>query len=183
MALGIVQRETPLGEKQSKRSIYLLKDSMFRFWYRFVPQHTSMIQNGMGELVCRRMERELPDFMGQVFERIALEWLWRENQNGRLPIIFEEAGRWWGNDPRKKAQTEIDILAQNSERERIFCECKWQNEPMENDVLDVLSKRSGLFPSKEKYLFLFTKRTFSDRLLRKAHSMHYVRLISFSEML
>lgn len=179
IALGIIERETPLGEKQSKRSIYLLKDSMFRFWYRFVPQHYSMIQNGMGELVYRRIEKKLPDFMGQVFERISLEWLWRENKSGRLPFLFEDAGRWWGNNPRKKRQTEIDILAQNSDREMMFCECKWRNEPMESDVLDRLIERSELFPAKKKCFLLFTKRAFSERLLRKAEQMKDVRLVCF----
>lgn len=183
ISLGIVERETPLGEKQSRRSIYLLRDGMFRFWYRFIPQHYSMIQNNMGDMVCRRIEKQLPDFMGQVFERIALEWLWRENRNGRLPILFEEAGRWWGNDPRKKKQTEIDILAQNGDHEMLFCECKWRNEPMDSDVLDTLIERSELFPAQEKYLMLFTKRTFSDRLLRKAEAAPHVRLVCYPDMM
>ena len=137
----------------------------------------------MGDMVCRRIEKQLPDFMGQVFERIALEWLWRENRNGRLPILFEEAGRWWGNDPRKKKQTEIDILAQNGDHEMLFCECKWRNEPMDSDVLDTLIERSELFPAQEKYLMLFTKRTFSDRLLRKAEAAPHVRLVCFPDMM
>ncbi len=183
MALGIVQRETPLGEKQSKRSIYLLQDSLFRFWYRFVPQHYSMIQNGMGEAVYQRIEKDLPVFMGQVFERICLDWLWRKNRAGRLPLLFEEVGRWWGTDPRQKRQTEIDILAQNSAHEMLFCECKWRNEPLDSDVLDLLIARSELFPAQKKYYILFAKSSFSARCQRKAATMANIRLVTFNQMM
>ncbi|MDY3296845.1 ATP-binding protein [Selenomonas sp.] len=183
IALGIVKRETPLGEKQSKRSIYLLKDHIFRFWYRFVPNHYSMIQNGMGETVYQRIEKDLPDFMGQVFEQICMEWLWRENRNGHLPFLFEEAGRWWGNDARKKQPTEIDIIAQNADKEMLFCECKWRNEPLDGNVLDLLIERSMLFSATKKHYIAFSKRTFSERCVRNASALQNVQLVSFSEML
>ena len=37
ISLGIVQKETPYGEKASRKSIYVIDDNMFRFWFRFVP--------------------------------------------------------------------------------------------------------------------------------------------------
>ena len=43
VSLGIVQKEIPYGEKASKKSIYSIDDNMFRFWYRFVLENTSMI--------------------------------------------------------------------------------------------------------------------------------------------
>ena len=51
VALGIVQKETPYGEKASKKSIYSIDDNMFRFWYRFVPENASMIARGAADLV------------------------------------------------------------------------------------------------------------------------------------
>lgn len=41
LALGIVKRETPYGEKISRKSIYTISDNMFRFWYRFIPANIS----------------------------------------------------------------------------------------------------------------------------------------------
>ena len=41
--LGIVQKETPYGEKASRKSIYRIDDNMFRFWFRFVPENSSII--------------------------------------------------------------------------------------------------------------------------------------------
>lgn len=44
--LGIVQKETPYGEKASRKSVYSIEDNMFRFWYRFVFENNSIIARG-----------------------------------------------------------------------------------------------------------------------------------------
>ena len=44
--LGIVKKETPITEKTGKKTIYLLADNFFRFWYRFVPVNMSAIDSG-----------------------------------------------------------------------------------------------------------------------------------------
>lgn len=43
ISLGIVQKETPYGEKASRRSLYSIEDNMFRFWHRFVLENNSLI--------------------------------------------------------------------------------------------------------------------------------------------
>lgn len=40
--LGIIKRETPYGEKTSKKTIYSIEDNMFYFWYRFVLENSSV---------------------------------------------------------------------------------------------------------------------------------------------
>ena len=137
----------------------------------------------MGDLVYQRIEPYLSDFMGQVFEKICLEWLWQKNRQGTLPIVFDEAGRWWGTDPRSRKQTEIDILAQNAEGEKLFCECKWRNEELDADILDLLLQRGDLFSARRKEYILFTKRDFSERCKRKAKAFPQVHLISYQDML
>lgn len=44
--LGIVKKETPITEKTGKKTIYLLADNFFRFWYRFVSVNMSAIDSG-----------------------------------------------------------------------------------------------------------------------------------------
>ena len=34
ISLGIIKKETPYGEKASRKAIYTIADNMFRFWYR-----------------------------------------------------------------------------------------------------------------------------------------------------
>ena len=77
VALGIVQKETPYGEKASKKAIYSIDDNMFRFWYRFVPENASMISRGAADLVYKRIEPYLSDYMGKIFEEICTQYLWK----------------------------------------------------------------------------------------------------------
>lgn len=107
--LGIVQKETPYGEKASRKSIYTIDDNMFRFWFRFVPENSSIIARGAADLAYKRIEPHLPDYMGKVFEEICKQYLWRLLLNGESPVEFKDLGRWWGNDPVTRTQTEIDI--------------------------------------------------------------------------
>ena len=74
--LGIVKKETPYGEKTSRKSIYSIEDNMFRFWYRFVPNNNSVIMRGAADIVYRRIEPQLSEYMGAVFEEICKQYLW-----------------------------------------------------------------------------------------------------------
>ncbi len=52
-----------------------IEDIMFRFWYRFVPENTSLIARGAAELVYKRIEPQLSVYMGKVFEEICKQYL------------------------------------------------------------------------------------------------------------
>ena len=67
VALGIVRKEVPYGEKSTKKTIYSIEDNMFRFWYRFVPENSSIISRGAVELAYSRIAPYLSDYMGAVF--------------------------------------------------------------------------------------------------------------------
>ncbi len=179
--LGIVCKETPVTEKIGKKTIYTLNDSMFRFWYAYVLPGISLIAVGLGEIFYEeRVKNHLTHFMGHVFERISKDYLFLCLGKGQLPVFFTDIGRWWGNDPRQKAQTEIDILAA-SENAAIFAECKWRNEPVPLSVLEALKYRSELFPEKKPYLYLFSKSDFSEACKERAKELS-ASLITFAEM-
>lgn len=54
--LGIIKKETPYGEKASKKTIYSIEDNMFYFWYRFVLKNSAVIARGAADLVYKRIE-------------------------------------------------------------------------------------------------------------------------------
>lgn len=78
----------------------------------------------MIDLVCARIMEQFSQYMGSVFEEICKQRLWRQNRQGLLPLTFLSHGRWWGSDPRKKIEAEIDIVASDDERNLLYCECK-----------------------------------------------------------
>lgn len=183
MALGLVQKETPYGEKVSRKSIYAIDDNMFRFWYRFVPENSSMISRGAADLVYKRIEPHLLDYMGKVFEEICRQYLWKLLLSGESPVQFKDLGRWWGTDPSTRSQTEIDIMGEQDKDTALFGECKWTNKKVDAGVLETLIRRSKMFRYREVYLYLFAKNGFTKGCMEAAGRMGNVTLVQYRELL
>lgn len=181
MALGLIQRETPYGEKEGRKSLYVISDNLFRFWYRFVPGNISALQNDMAETVYDIIEKKFPLYMGMVFEDVCGQYLWQMNRQGKLPFVFTGLGRWWGANPSTREQEEIDIVASDG-KNALICECKWRNKEVEKEVLDRLVLRSSLLFYQQKYLYLFSKAGFSDACVKAAKDQGNVTLVTFQEM-
>lgn len=182
LALGIVRRETPYGEKISRKSIYSIDDNMFRFWYRFIPHNLSLIARGAQDVAYQRIEPYFSDYMGKIFEQICQEYLWQQLLNGDSPVNFAELGRWWGNDKALRKQTEIDIMAEQDKDMALFGECKWTNEKVDVGVLELLHYRSQLFTYKKTILYLFAKSGFTQGCEELAQKMGNVRLVTYAEI-
>lgn len=183
ISLGIVQKETPYGEKTSRKSLYSIEDNLFRFWHRFVLENNSLIARGAVDLVYQRIAPQLSDYMGKVFEEICKQYLWKLLLEGSAPIEFTSLGRWWGNDPTQKAQAEIDILGEQDKEIALFGECKWTNEKVDLGVLEMLVHRSRLFPYKKVHYFLFSKSGFTRDCGEKANELGNVTLVKYGDML
>ena len=181
--LGIIRRELPvLSKPNAKNSIYRLNDGMFRFWYRFVYKNFSKIQLDKGEEVYNRMEDQIPVYMGEIFEDICKQYMHRENAGGNLVFNFQDIGRWWGTNPLKREQQEIDLLAVDETGTRaIFAECKWTNEKMPESVVDELMEKAKMFKNyNEKYFYLFSKSGFTPACQKRTGEQ--IRLIGFKDM-
>ena len=180
--LGIVQKETPYGEKASRKSVYSIEDNMFRFWHRFVLENNSVIARGATDLVYKRIEPQLSDYMGKVFEDICKQYLWKRLLAGECPVEFTSLGRWWGNDPIEKSQAEIDIIGEQDKTTALFGECKWTNEKVDLGVLETLVKHSRLFSYKKIYYYLFSKSGFTKGCIDEAKKMGNVTLVGYAEI-
>ena len=182
IALGIVKKESPYGEKSSRKTIYSIEDNMFRFWYRFVPENTSIISRGATDLAYRRISSELPSYMGGVFEDICRQYLWELLLEGKCAVNFSDIGRWWGTNPKTRSQEEIDIIGADKDT-ALFGECKWTNEKADLGVLETLVERSSLFSYKKMYYYLFAKTGFTRGCTERADEMGNVTLVSYEDML
>jgi len=181
ISIGIVKKEHPFREERSKKTIYVLDDGMFRFWYRFVPDNIALIQRSEANLAYEQIAPQISAYMGSVFEEICKQYLWIQNIAKQTPFMFTDAGRWWGNNKKKKAECEIDIIAANKD-DAIFAECKWTNEHVGTDIMDTLIERSGLFGYSNKYYYLFAKTGFTDGAKAKADLVKNITLISYHNL-
>lgn len=182
ISLGIVQKETPYGEKASKKSLYSIEDNMFRFWYRFVFENNSIIARGAVDLAYKRIEPQLTDYMGKVFEEICKQYLWKQLLSGKCPVEFHSLARWWGNNPKEKHQEEIDIMGEQDKNLALFAECKWTNEKVDLWVLETLIKRSKLFAYKNSHYYLFSKSGFTKGCEDKARETGNVTLVTYQDI-
>ncbi|MBT9776861.1 AAA family ATPase [Clostridium sp. MCC353] len=182
LTLGLIRKETPYGEKASRKSIYSIDDNMFRFWYKFIPENNSIIARGAADLAYKRIEPYLSDYMGKVFEEICMQYLWNLLLKGQSPIEFRDLGRWWGTDPLTRSQTEIDIMGEQDKNTALFGECKWTNEKIDTGILETLLRRSQMFHYENTHLYLFAKCGFTKGCVDKAASINNVSLVTYRDI-
>ncbi len=111
LRLGFIERQVSiLGSP--KKGIYLIKDSVFDFWFNFVFKHREEIERG----TFRLSDREKTIYVGKKFESFVRTEIFQF----LLPFRFEKIGRWWHKGE------EIDIVALNDKKKQIaFFEVKW----------------------------------------------------------
>lgn len=182
ITLGIIKKEAPYGEKSSRKTIYSIEDNMFRFWYRFVPENTSIISRGAADLAYKRISPALSSYMGGIFEDICKQYLWKLLLAGKCAVNFNSLGRWWGTNPKTKSQEEIDIMGVDKDS-ALFGECKWTNEKIDLGVLEALTQRSTLFRCQKPYFYLFAKTGFTTGCITQAAKLGNVALVSYEDML
>lgn len=180
--LGIIEKELPAGTAgKSRKSIYGIKDGMFRFWYKFIPENNILVQRNMPEAAWTNIQPHINEYMGKVFENICADYLLENYTN--LPVQFQNFGRWWGNNPKMKREEEIDIVAANNDK-AILCECKWRNEKTDKDVLETLLERRKLLPwFNECYYYIFSKSGFTAACQQLANENDKVKLVTYKDMI
>ncbi|MDR0220180.1 MAG: ATP-binding protein [Lachnospiraceae bacterium] len=184
MALGLVKKEVPVTDKaDSKKTIYLLDDQMFVFWYRFVWPDTSRIAAGLGATVCQEVfDGPLADYVGRAFEKCAMQYMWRQLQVGALPFSFQKIGRWWGSNRLEKREEEIDFIALAKDS-AIFGECKWRNQLLDEGALNALIRKAELLPTfNNRRYYLFSKSGFTTEVKARAKKEGNIVLVSLEEM-
>ncbi|MCL2187093.1 MAG: ATP-binding protein [Treponema sp.] len=181
MSLGLVTKEKPMGEKSGTKSLYILNDNMFKFWFRYVQDNLSLISKGMGKKAAAGIWTEINSFMGRTFESVCIQYMW-DNYDA-LPIQPKDIGRWWGSNPKEKQEEEIDILAADGGK-AVFGECKFKNTKTGIDDLENLKRKSELLSRyTTKYYYLFSKSGFTEQLKKTAKESGNVMLVGLGDLL
>jgi AAA+ ATPase superfamily predicted ATPase len=188
ISLGIMRKETALTEeKNKKKTLYRLTDTMFVFWYRYILGNEFAIRTRDTEsLYDNDIEPDLNRFMGNIFETMCGEYLAKENsrKESGLPFKIRQMGRWWGTNPLTKSEEEIDIIGINEKSSSaLFCECKFRNDLADVQILNALIEKARRWPAyKHQYFMLFSKSGFTRGLEAAAGKAENVRLIGLKNM-
>ena len=182
MDLGILKKETPITEKSGKKTIYVIDDNFFRFWYRFVPRNMSVISAGRMRLVYEQaVKRFYPDYMGLVFEKMCQEYLLRYAKD--LPILLSNVGQWWGTDSKTRKEEQIDIVGVPVDgNEYLIGSCKYRNEKIGIEELELLRRYASVFRKNGIFhYFIFSKGGFTQALL-EAEMQGEVTLLTLEDL-
>ena len=166
ISVGLVEKKKCItDETNKKKTQYVLKDSMFRFWYKFIPGAVSVIEMGEGELYYRNLVKPLlHSFMGSVFEDMCRYFTLRKGIAGEFGCFITSVGTWWGMENIKDAtgkiraqSTDIDVVGiAEKEKKAVIGECKFKNEKIDKGIFETLLGRAGLISGKykiTKYIF------------------------------
>nr|WP_278251019.1 DUF234 domain-containing protein [Bifidobacterium imperatoris] len=114
------------------------------------------------------------------------QWLMRRNSLGKLPFIATQFGKWWGNDPIAREQTDIDVIAaEPQEKNILFDECKWRNTFNETEAIERLHRRADLvrgYPAENARFMLFTKLPVSEVTRKRYQEDDSMTFISASNL-
>lgn len=119
LLLEIVDYETPvLAPPKTKKRLYYIKDNYFNFWFRYIHPNRDLVESGRSRDLLHTVMADYPNYMGQIFERIATSFLACAS-----PFRPRRIGRHWWKNPRGEAR-EIDVLAVG-DNAYLLAEVKW----------------------------------------------------------
>ena len=164
--VGLVEKKKCItDEKNKKKTQYVLKDYMFKFWYEFIPKATSVIEMGQGEVYYHKIVKPvLHSFMGSVFEEMCRYYTLKQGIAGQYGCFVTTVGTWWGvenikdkNGDTRTQSAEIDVVAlSETDKKAVIGECKFKNEKIDKGIYETLLRRGKLLSSKykiTKYIF------------------------------
>ena len=180
ISLDLIDKISPYGEKTKKKTLYKLKDNMFKFYYAFVLDNVSNIERDFSDMVYEYIKTNLDNYMGKIFEQICMSFLWKAKKDNK--ISFVDIGQWWGTNKTTRKEVEIDIMGKIDKDSILVCECKWSNELVPLSVYESLYEKSKLFHYKNKEYYIFAKKGFTSALLKKSKDLKNIHLISYADM-
>ncbi|MCI6756038.1 MAG: ATP-binding protein [Lachnospiraceae bacterium] len=160
----ITKKKCITEEKNRKKTQYVLKDQMFRFWYAFIPKATSIIEIGQGDLYFDRVVKpQIHNYMGSVFEEMCRYYTLKEGICGAFGNTLTEVGTWWGTEillrgsEKVQQSADIDVVGISElDKTAVLGECKFKKEKIDKNVYDTLLRRSAVIGGKYRIIrFLF----------------------------
>ena len=158
--VGLAEKKKCITEeKNKKKTQYVLKDHMFKFWYEFIPKAHSVIEMGQGEVYYEKVVKpRLHSYMGSVFEEMCRYFTLEQGIQGRFDSFLTQVGTWWGvetiekqNGEKVQQSADIDVVAISEiDKTAVAGECKFKKEKIDKGVFDTLLRRAKIISGKYK---------------------------------
>ena len=164
---------------QSRRGQYVLKDALFRFWFRFVYGQGEKYDRAGTDAYEELIEPHLADAVSPKFEELCRTAVY----NLYDAYTFDRVDRWWYQEQ------EVDVVGLTTGETMVVGECKFTSQPMGYDVLNDLESdvedirwtpRGGGDVAHE--FCLFSRSGFNRSLIEAAEERDDLRLFSIENV-
>ena len=155
--IGLVEKVKCItDEKNRKKTQFVLKDSMFLFWYMFIPKAISVIEIGQGDVYFDKVVKPvIHSFMGPVFEEMCKYYTLEKGIENKFNCFITNVGKYWGmetvigKDGKKHSQSaDIDVVGISSvDKKMIVGECKFRNKKLDKEDYENTKRRVQMLPS------------------------------------
>lgn len=165
------------GWENAQKGIYQIRSNFVNFWFRFIYPHLSDLYMMTPELFYDTyIESELDDYMNHYFIKVCLEYLELLNMVEKLPIRIHKAGTWVGKTGN------IDIIAQDSARNNLIGLCNWSKPQLTYEMCEKLFDTMKKAKLKSDYYYLFSARSFDQKLLERAKEDKRLVLVDMTQL-
>ncbi len=136
--MDLVAKLSPIdAKKDTKKTLYVIKDNLFAFYFRYVFLHQK-VRETMGEnLYYEKILKEkiARDYLPKVFKTVCMSFIQIANKKGAFDPPFTEVGTYYYDDPINKINRQFDVVAKREDGYIPF-EVKYRNEKIGQAEID-----------------------------------------------
>lgn len=179
--LGILYKQVPILDENSKKSFYEIRNTLTLFVYLYVLPNYSKIEAGEGRKVFRQIVIPNIDcYLENIYKRICFQYCWELALRGNFSFDIKKAGVWWGYN-NEKIIDELDIVAMDVNNVCIG-KCYWTGPKITIKQISLLLEKVKRFEHVNRHIIVFAKNSFTDAALEYSANNRNIRLISLKYM-
>lgn len=135
--MDIIDKIYPINDDSEKKSMYIIKDRLTLFYYRYIFKRKSMfnIMNSdmfYDEFIYDDFETK---YVPREFEQISLQYFIRQNLLGNINPPLYKIGKYYYDDKINKKNGEFDVVTLNKNGYS-FYEVKFINKSIDNSIVN-----------------------------------------------
>ncbi len=158
-----------------KKGVYRIKDTVLRFYYRFVFPHLSDLEMGNMNTCLDEITGEIGEnHMREAFAGVCQEYLSILASLDKLEFAYDTFGKWNGKEGI------VDIVAIDEDDHMLVGFTSFKNEVMQLDTMAAYKELMNNAGVKYHEMYIFARAGFSADLKRKA-AYDNVKLINLDE--
>ncbi len=155
--MEVVEKVTPINDPNNRRKAgYYICDNLSLFYYKYIFRYASQLKIMDAEVFYNKyISTDFEtDFVPHQFERIAKQYVIRQNMAGKLEPVVERIGKYYYDNPSARKNGEFDLVTQD-EKGYVFYEVKFRKHPVTDSMIqDEIAQVKATGLNCYKYVFI-----------------------------